>query len=157
MGRAVRRPRSDRGTSRLGGRVEAELARLLNTQERPSASTVSKELHTFCRRKGLKAPARATVYNAIERVDPPLYAVDALPKEVRDALYNLQARDSSNVEGLRVRGDHIVFYAFNHGTPRALSFAAGLPWLCLWRALRRPGWRPKSRSLLAAVASHRGI
>ena len=39
----------------------------------------------------------------------------------------------------------------------ALSFAAGLPWICLHHAARMRGFRPKSRALLRAVLSFRRI
>ncbi|MCA9620764.1 MAG: hypothetical protein KC731_17190 [Myxococcales bacterium] len=76
-----------------------------------------------------------------------------LPEAVTRSLYNLAP--GSDQETLP--GDVVAFYAFNHGEPRALSFASGLPWLCLIRAERRAGWRPKSRALLRAVMRYRGI
>jgi hypothetical protein len=38
-----------------------------------------------------------------------------------------------------------------------MSFAAGMPKVCLERALARPGFRPKSRALLAAVLKYREV
>lgn len=99
----------------------------------------------------------------------PLFRVEDLPTEVRVALYNLAlspapgvpapgvAREREHASAAAVPGDQLVFYAFNYGSPRAVSFAAGLPALCLERALRRPGWRPKSRSLLRAIMNYREI
>lgn len=82
----------------------------------------------------------------------PLYVVKGLPREVRDALYNLEPGTNSR---LKVPGDQLAFYCFNYGSARALSYAAGLPMLCLRSAVRRPGHRPKSRSLLEAVLKYR--
>ena len=76
--------------------------------------------------------------------------------ENREAMYNLSSDDGGDAPRT-VGGDHIAFYAFNYGSPRALSFAAGLPWLCLVRAAGRRGWRPKSRALLRAVMKYRGL
>jgi hypothetical protein len=76
--------------------------------------------------------------------------VSDLPEPVREALYNLDATSL-------VPGPQLAFYCFNYGDLAAVSFAAGLPWLDLYRALRMPGYRPKSRGLLEAVARVRGI
>jgi hypothetical protein len=56
-----------------------------------------------------------------------------------------------------VPGDQIVFYCFNYGDVRAISYAAGMPWLCLARASARRGFRSKSLALLRAVMKIRGI
>ena len=129
--------------------MEAKLRSLLSTHDRPRMTDVHRVLTAFCRARRLRAPSRSTLYNAIDRVDPPTFDVDALPEAVRRTLHNV-ARG-------RVPGQQVVFAAFNYGDTRALSFAAGLPWLCLRRAARLGGWRPKSRSLLRAVAICRGI
>ncbi len=110
---------------------------------------VHRALTAFCRTRGLRAPSRSTLYNAIDRIEPPSFDVDALPEAVLRTLHNV-ARG-------RVPGHQVAFAAFNYGDTRALSFAAGLPWLCLRRAARLRGWRPKSRALLVAIASCRGI
>jgi hypothetical protein len=54
-------------------------------------------------------------------------------------------------------GDQVVFYCFNYRDVRAISYAAGMPWLCLVHAAARRGFRPKSLSLLRAVMTKRGI
>jgi hypothetical protein len=110
---------------------------------------VHSALERFCAHRRLGAPSRATVYNAMGRLDSPSYASDALPLEVRRALHNVAPGP--------VPGHQIVFAAFNQGEPRALSFAAGMPWICLHRAAHVPGFRPKSLALLHAVMAYRGI
>jgi hypothetical protein len=147
-GRSPKR-RSDAGRSRLPPAVEAELTALLSSRERPRMSDVHRALTAFCRPRRLPAPSRSTLYNAIERIEPPAFRTDRLPWAVRRTLHNVQ-------HGL-VPGHQVAFAAFNYGDTRALSFAAGLPWLCLYRAARLGGWRPKSRALLQAVAACRGI
>lgn len=144
--------RSDRGQSRLDPAVERHIRVLLLTQEKPSLVDAQRRLKTYCERRGLTVPSRATLYNAIDRVVLPSVSVDELPKAVRSALYNLELR-----EGDAVAMDHLALYAFNYGDARALSFAAGLPWLALLRASKLTGWRPKSRALLNAVMGERGI
>ena len=88
----------------------------------------------------------------MDRVAVPEVRWDELPPEVRRCLFNLDRPASGTLPG-----DVVAFYAFNHGHGRALSYGAGLPWLCLVRAARRPGWRPKSRALLEAVMRLRGL
>jgi hypothetical protein len=51
----------------------------------------------------------------------------------------------------------VVFYCFNTGDLAAMSFAAGLPWLALYQALRMPGHRPMCHALLEAAARARGL
>jgi hypothetical protein len=75
-----------------------------------------------------------------------------LPEELRAALFNLEL----DGEDATVSAEVLAFYAFNHGAPRALSFASGLPLAALQRAEQRSGWRPKSRALLRAVLHYRG-
>lgn len=150
--------RKDRGASRLPAPVEAELGRLLSTQQRPEMTEVAKALAIFAQVGGHRAPSRATLYNALARVELPSYAWDALPSEVQRSLYNLEGAEPSSAGASgTVKGDLLAFYAFNYGSPRAISYASGLPWLCLWRAERRSGWRPKSHALLVAVMKFRGI
>ncbi len=150
----ARKPRADRGRFRVDEAAEAFLQERLSTQERPSLSALARELEAYCRAQGLPTPARTTLYNAIARAPVPPYRMDVLPEPVRAALYNLRSSDDDDAR--EVPGDQVVFYALNYGSPRAVSFAAGLPWLCLERALQRSGFRPKSRALLRAIMSYRG-
>lgn len=107
-------------------------------------------LGRFCRAKGLKPPARATIYQAMTRTPPRAHAVADLPEAVQQALYNLRGAEE-------VPGHQLAFYCLNYGDLAAISFAAGLPWLALYQAARLPGWRPRSRGLLEAVLGTRGI
>ena len=88
--------------------------------------------------------------SAFERIDGHTYRIPDLPSHVRDALYNLDPEGS-------VLGHQLVFYALQYGTLRAVSYAAGLPWLDLYQAARLRGWRPQSRGLLDAALLVRGI
>ena len=103
-----------------------------------------------CLSAGLKVPARASLYNALARLDGHVYAVGTLPPAVVEALYNIAP------DGL-VPGRQLAFYCFNYGSLPAISYAAGLPWLDLYQARRLRGWRPRSRGLLDAVMRVRGI
>jgi hypothetical protein len=141
--------RADAGRSRLDAKVEHKVRSLLGGYERPRMTDVHRELVGFCRARGLAAPSRSTVYNAIDRVAPPKYAARDLPPQVQRTLHN--------VDGGVVPGHQVVFAAFNYGDTAAICFAAGMPWLCLHRALQMRGWRPKSRALLRAVAAYRGL
>lgn len=164
-GASARRQRADRGKPRLHPDVEGKLASLLRTRDRPSFSALHRELAVFCKQRGHRVPARTSIYNAIERVEPPELAWDELADDVRQALYNLY--DSCGAEAAqrrcpserarRIPSDQVVFYAFNYGSPRAMSFASGLDWLSLDRASKRRGWRPKSFALLKAVLRYRHI
>lgn len=145
----ARAARADKGTTRFSARVEAELRRLLSTTEKPSVLAVTKQLQGTCKRWREPAPSRASVYNAIARVEPPVYRVDSLPPAVRATLLN--------VDNTEIDGAHLAFNAFNYGSPEALCFSAGLPWICLLRASQLRGHRPKSYALLQAVLSYRGI
>src|SRR5512140_1053164 len=135
-----RRRRSDAGHARLPTAVEAALQELLATQERPPVGEVYRQLQQRCRRLRAPCPSRSTVYNAIERVVPPSFASDELPAAVRACLHNVAAGP--------IPGHQVVYAAFNYGDTRALSFAAGMPWSCLHRAAKMPGFRPKSLGLL---------
>ncbi|MBI3178415.1 MAG: hypothetical protein HYZ27_02065 [Deltaproteobacteria bacterium] len=148
--RTERTPRADRGASRLDPRVERRLHALLRGQDRPAIATVVAELRRFCGPRRLRAPSRATVYNAIARVPSHAYAFAELPAYVRDALYNLDGSAT-------VPGHQLAFYAFQYGDTRAMSFAAGLPWIDLVHADHLRGWRPRSHGLLRAVLARRGI
>jgi hypothetical protein len=108
-----------------------------------------RDLVAACARRGLPAPARATLYACLGRVEPHRYRVAELPAAARRSLYNLGAR-------ARVPGHQLAFYCFNYGDLEAMSFAAGLPWLDLYQAARLGGWRPRSRGLLASVLGVRG-
>jgi hypothetical protein len=148
IGGRSRARRADAGRARLPARVEAKLQELLSSEERPPVAHVLSALRAYCRRHGLPAPARATVYNAMRRVVPPWYRKADLPESIRRTLHNV---------GDPVPGAQVVFHAFNYGDTRALSYAAGMPWACLAQALNKPGWRPKSRALLRAIMAFRGI
>ena len=149
-GLSGRAPRSDRGSSRLHPEVLAVVVRAVSGPERPRMKDLLAGIRDGCRERGLDPPSRATVYHLMARLPGPTFRVSALPPAVRDALYNL-APDSE------VPAHQVAFYCVNYGDTRAVSFAAGLPWLALYQALRLPGHRPKSRGLLEAVARARGI
>jgi hypothetical protein len=152
LGKATRGRRADRGRARLPAAVEKQLQRRLATAERPEFSALARELADYCRKRGLRVPARSSIYNAVARAAVPLFPWAELPPTITAALYNL-----SSEAGHAVPGDQLVFYALNYGSPHAISYAAGLPWLCLQRASERRGWRPKSRALLGAIMAFRGI
>jgi hypothetical protein len=149
LARQRRAPRSDRRKSRFAAPVEAELQRLLGTFERPPIHTVMQSVRQACELLHQPPPSRASIYNAIARACPPQYQVRDLPPAVRSCLLNLDCAE--------IGGAQLVFHAFNYGTTEALSFAAGLPWLCLLRAAEWRGFRPKSYALLRAVMAYRGI
>ncbi|MCX6549893.1 MAG: hypothetical protein NTY02_02600, partial [Acidobacteria bacterium] len=103
-----------------------------------------------CVSSGLRPPARSSLYNTLARIEGHRYRVADLPGHVVRALYNLAITGD-------VPGHQLAFYCFNYGSMRAISYAAGLPWLDLYQALHVRGWRPRSRGLLAAVMRTRGI
>jgi hypothetical protein len=103
-----------------------------------------------CRARGLEPPSRATVYKLMGTITGPAFRVAELPPSVQAALYNLSPPSE-------VPAHQVAFYCFNYGDLKAVSFAAGLPWLALYQALRLPGHRAKSRGLLEAVAQVRRI
>lgn len=109
-----------------------------------------RRLAEVCARQGLRPPSRAGLYNALSRIPGHTYRVELLPPHVREALYNL-------APGGEVPGSQLVFYCFNYGSLAAASYAAGLPWLDLYQAMRLRGWRPRSRGLLRAALRTRGI
>ena len=111
---------------------------------------VLRQVGDRCRSNGLRPPSRAAAYKLLTSLPTSTFRVDTLPSPVREALYNL-APDSE------VPAHQVAFYCFNYGNLSAISFAAGLPWLALYQARRLPGYRPKSRGLLDAVAHVRGI
>lgn len=145
-----RRRRADAGQSRLQPAVAARLDSLLSGRIRPSIALIRKALGAFCAERSLPTPSRSALYAAIERLAPPVYDAVRLPQSVRATLYNLDGT-------ARVPGDQLVFHAFNYGDVSAISFASGLPWICLYAAHRLRGWRPKSRSLLESVLARRGM
>ena len=103
-----------------------------------------------CVSAGLKPPVRASLYNALARLDGHVYSVATLPLPVVEALYNIAPVG-------HVPGHQLAFYCFNYGSLGAISYAAGLPWLDLYQARRMRGWRPRSFGLLLAVMRRRGL
>lgn len=146
----LRRPRRDRGRSRLPAELQAELERLLQGRERPPVRTILSRLEDFCAPRVFDVPARATIYQAMARAPARRYPVAELPKPIQETLYNLS-------EDSIVPGHQLAFHCLNYGGVQAVSFAAGLPWLALYQAARMPGWRPRSRGLLDAILRVRGI
>ncbi|MBW2264329.1 MAG: hypothetical protein JRG91_20370 [Deltaproteobacteria bacterium] len=108
------------------------------------------DLEKLCRKRRLAPPSRATVYKLMKNLPGPVYLMEDLPDSVRSAVYNLGP-------GSRVPGHQVAFYCFNYGDTRALSFAAGMPWLAIYQALRMEGYHEKSRGLVEAAALARGI
>jgi hypothetical protein len=145
-----RRPRSDRGASRVDPRVLGWLAEATSGHDRPRMSDVLAQVAGQCRQHGLKPPSRATAYKLLATLPTTTYRHTTLPAAVRNALYNLD--DASEVPAHQV-----AFYCFNYGDLSAISFAAGLPWLALYQAGRLPGYRARSRGLLDAVMRARGV
>ncbi len=111
---------------------------------------VLREVGERCHRGGLTAPSRATIYKLLLTLPGPEYRAGNLPESVQRALYNLAPESI-------VPGRQVAFYCFNYGDLPALSFAAGLPWIALYQALRMPGYRKKSRGLIEAVCAARRI
>ncbi len=150
LGRASkRRRRADAGRSRLPVPVLAVVRQAALGPRGPNMAALQRRVADLCAASGLKPPARATLYNAFDRLEPRRYRVSTLPPYVVEALYNL-APDTV------VPGSQLAFYCFNYGSLAALSFAAGLPWLNLYQARRLRGWRPRSRGLFDAVMRARG-
>jgi hypothetical protein len=147
---AGRRRRSDVGSSRLHPTISDRLALLLGGQERPGPGALLDGMRAFCSERGLRCPARATLYKVMGRLVVQRYPVATLPPYVAATLFNLAA-DAA------VPGHQLAFHCFNYGGLRAMSFAAGLPWLCLYQAARMRGWRAMSRGPLLAVCRSRGI
>lgn len=130
--------------------VLAELRLAVMGDDRPSMAALQRRIADVCAVEGLEPPARASLYNALSRIDGHAYAISALPSAVSDALYNL-APDGT------VPGHQLAFACLNHGSLAATCFAAGLPWLDLYQAARLRGWRSRSRGLLRAIMRVRGI
>jgi len=148
--RRPRRRRADAGSMRLPAAVAERLQQLLGGQERPRARQVEADVRAFCEGRGLRSPARATIYRFMAQGPSHDYRARELPAHVRAALYNL---DDDAV----VPGHQLVFYAFNYGDTRAMCYAAALPWLDLYQAARMRGWRAKSIGPLRAVMRRRKI
>ena len=145
-----RRPRADRGQPRLAPEVLARLDELLQGQERPPVRALTSALREFCGARGFRTPARATIYHFMASLPSTPREVATLPASVRETLYNLSG-------DAVVPGHQLAFYCLNYGGIDAVTFAAGLPWLALYQAARLPGWRSRSKGLLAAVLRIRGI
>ena len=148
--RAGRKPRSDRGRSRLDPRTLDCVHRALSGHERPRMRDLLAALDLFCEDLGVSPPSRATVYKLMATAPGPFYQVGDLPAAVQAALYNLAPESE-------VPGHQVAFYCVNYGDLSAVSFAAGLPWLAVYQALRLRGYRKRSRGLLEAVAKVRRI
>ena len=145
-----RRRRSDAGQLRLSPVVLREFRALVAGDDRPSITAIQLTLAAACRARGLRPPSRASLYNALRRIPGHQYAASVLPPHVRLALYNL-GPDAV------VPGAQLVFYGLHYGSIDAASFVLGLPWLDLYQAARRRGWRPRTRGLLLAAMRLRGI
>lgn len=113
-------------------------------------ASVLEELRARCVTLGVTPPSRATVYNYRDRAPVPTLDMRGLPREVRETLYNLSS-------DAMVPAHQVAFRAINEGGARAVSYAAGLPWLALHRARGLRGWRPRSRGLIVAICRARGI
>jgi hypothetical protein len=146
----ARRRRSDRGVSRLDPAVLACVEEAASGRERPAMRELLARIADLCRARGLRPPARATVYHLLPGLRGATCRVEDLPPSVRAALYNLGPEGEVPVR-------QVAFCGMNYGDLAAMHFAAGLPWLAIYQALRMPGYRPKSRGLMEAVAFTRGI
>jgi hypothetical protein len=104
----------------------------------------------FAEVRGLRPPSRAALYRLLDRIPGHTYRWSTLPHDVRLTLHNVDPT-------ALIPGDQIAFHCFHDGNLRALSFAAGMPWLDLYQARRKRGWRPKTRGILEAVCRARGI
>jgi hypothetical protein len=145
-----RRRRSDAGRTRLHPVVLDALRSLVLGSDRPSMAAIQRRITDLCARHGLRPPSRASLYNALSTIPGHTYRVPLMPPPVGEALYNLTRNG-------RVPGHQLVFYCFNYGSLAAMSYAAGLPWIDLYQAMRLRGWRPRSRGLLKAAMRVRGI
>lgn len=147
---STRRRRSDAGRLRLHPTVLDELRTLVLGLDRPSMAAIQRGMTRLCQQRGLRPPARASLYNVLSKITGHSYQIQLLPPHVREVLYNL-ASDGE------VPGHQLAFYCLNYGSLAAASYAAGLPWIDLYQAMRLRGWRPRSRGLLQAVLRVRGI
>ena len=144
------RKRSDRGVVRLHPDVIEEVRRLAWGQDRPRMVDLLGEIGRFCQVRGLRRPSRTAMYRLLDGIAEHTYDPNALPHDVRVTLYNVDLT-------ARIPGGQLAFHCFNFGNGRAMSFAAGLPWLDIHHARRKRGWRAKSRGVLDAVCRVRGI
>ena len=94
-----------------------------------------------CAATGAKPPVRASLYNALARIEGHTYAIADLPAPVAGALYNLAATG-------RVPGHQFAFYCFNYGSVTGDQFRGR-------SALARPlpGRRLRGGVLAAAACS----
>jgi hypothetical protein len=145
-----RSPRSDRGGLRLDPEVVLVVREALSGRERPPMREMLLAIEAGCRERGRVPPSRATVYKLMRTLPGPTFRKGDLPPSVQAALYNLAPESE-------VPAHQVGFACFNYGDLCALHFAAGLPWLVLYQALRTPGYRRKSRGLAEAVARVRGV
>lgn len=145
-----RRKRADAGRSRIDPRAQAMLGELLADSDQPRMADVLARLRERCLAQGVPCPSRAAIYKFLPNAPTPRYRMDQLPEHARAALYNLDGT-------AEVPGPQLVFYLINHGDTRALSFAAGMPLLCLRQAERMRGFRPKSHALLRALIRAREL
>lgn len=143
-----RRPRADRGRSRLHPAVDAQLTKLLARPEIPRIAEVHAAMKAFWDPRLRVSIARDHLQRP-SSVTPPCYRLEELPKEVQRCLHNVDSK--------HIPGHQVVLAAFNYGDARALSYAAGMLWACLLRAYESSDSRPKSRAMLRAVLEFRGI
>jgi hypothetical protein len=148
--RPGRKRRSDRGKFRLSTSVQGKLEQLLSGDSYPEINAILNDLKAFCESIDQLCPSRATVYKFMRQAPGPTYQAAELPRSAKDALYNLHS-------DAVVPGAQLVFYCFNHGDLTATQYASGLPWWPLYQAFRMRGWRAKSKGLLRAALSARGI
>ena len=147
---STRRRRSDAGRSRLPPAVLAVLGHATLGHDRPSMAALQRLVADVCTDQGIRPPARASLYNAVGRIDGHVYSIAELPGPVADTLYNLASNGT-------VPGPQLVFNCFNYGAVAAICYAAGLAWLDLSQASKLRGWRPRSQGLLQSVMRMRGI
>lgn len=145
-----RRHRSDRGEFRIERQILAEFEQLVLGQERPPVADLIGQLMATCRPIGKPVPARATIYRLLAGVRGHHYRMSELPAEIRATLYNL----SNDAD---IPGGQLAFCCLNYGGLSAMSYAAGLPWLDLYQARTKRGWRAKSRGLVDAICRVRHI
>jgi hypothetical protein len=148
--RSSRAPRADRGVARLDPRVEALVGPRLLGYERPDFKALHAELVRQCRAIGVRPPARSSLYGIAERYHGHSYPIATLPSWVAELLHNVDPAHA-------IVGKHLVFACLNYGDTRAMSYAAGLPWLDLHQARKLRGYRLKSRGVLDAICQARDI
>jgi hypothetical protein len=113
--------RADRGRFRVEPGVLRCVARALDGQDKPSTRDLMKDVTKRCRKRGLQAPSRATVYKLMSRLPARTYRVGDLPAVVQKSLYNLRPESE-------VPGHQLAFCCFNYGQLRGRpSLAVPLP------------------------------